>query len=97
MGDEVIVDNLEGCLPHKSCTKKIAWHMITVVWLQSADTKLISLTQRANQHTHFMPISICLIFMFALQEIAITLTVSELDCQAMIQAVRQATTAYLGR
>jgi hypothetical protein len=24
MGDEVIVDKMEGCLPHKSCTKKIA-------------------------------------------------------------------------
>ena len=30
MGDEVIADKFEGCLPHKSCTKKIAWH--TRLW-----------------------------------------------------------------
>ena len=73
MGDEVIADKLEGCLPHKSCTKKIAWHVVTVVWLQSMDNKLTSLTQRTNQHTHSMPLSICLASTFVLQEMSIAI------------------------
>lgn len=96
MGDEVIVDNLEGCLPRKSCTKKIAWHMITVVWLQSADIKLTSLTKGKPAYSLYADFDTFDLH-FCTWGIAITLTVSELDCQAMIQAVRQATTAYLGR